>query len=232
MCALGVVMMEPCVQIGLKLVDALIQVLSERDLIEFLQDGFVEPLTDAVGLGVVNVIVGQEELIVMFVRLAAKLRAPVGQDTQHRQVMLLIERQHSIIEEISSGDRRLGGIELGMGHFAIGVDIGLLVHPTNALDGADIEGVLTAEIAGMGRFHLAAGLIVMLLLLKSLDLCLGQDDTVFSNLGLQRFQPILEVGKLMPQPDRADAEGRDKHAACATRWRCGPDHRRESPGPI
>jgi len=49
--ALVVVAMQPLVQIGLQRVDAVIELLAERDLIELLQDRLVEPLTDAVGLG-------------------------------------------------------------------------------------------------------------------------------------------------------------------------------------
>lgn len=141
----------------------------------------------------------------MLVRLAAEFGAPVGQDAQHRQIMLLIEWQHPVIEQIGSGDRRLGGVELGMGDLAIGVDVGLLIDPANAFDGADIESVLAAEIAGVSRFHLTTGLIVMLLLLEGLDLRLSQDDVIFGDFGLQCPQPVLEVGKLVPQPDRANA---------------------------
>ena len=45
-----VVVIDPFVQIDLQLLDGLINLLSESDLIELLQDSFVEPLADAVGL--------------------------------------------------------------------------------------------------------------------------------------------------------------------------------------
>ncbi len=45
---------------------------------------------------------------------------------------------------------------------------------------------------------------------------LGQDDAVLGDLGLQRLQPGLEVGQVMPQPDRADAGGRDKDTTIKT----------------
>ena len=51
MCALKVVVMQPFIQIGLKRVDAVVELLAERDLIKLLQDRLVEPLADAVGLG-------------------------------------------------------------------------------------------------------------------------------------------------------------------------------------
>ena len=43
---------------------------------------------------------GQEQLIVMFVRPAAELRATICQNAQHRQTMVFIERQDLIIEQV------------------------------------------------------------------------------------------------------------------------------------
>ena len=45
-----VVVIDPKVQIILQLVNVFIDLLAERYLIELLQNGFVEPLADAVGL--------------------------------------------------------------------------------------------------------------------------------------------------------------------------------------
>ena len=45
-----VVVIDPKVQINLQLINAFIDLLAERYLIELLQNGFVEPLADAVGL--------------------------------------------------------------------------------------------------------------------------------------------------------------------------------------
>ncbi len=46
-----IVVIDSLVQIVLQLLDGLINFLAECHLIELLQDGFVEPLADAVGLG-------------------------------------------------------------------------------------------------------------------------------------------------------------------------------------
>ena len=46
-----VVVIDPFVQIVLQLLDGLIDFPAECHLIELLQDGFVEPFADAVGLG-------------------------------------------------------------------------------------------------------------------------------------------------------------------------------------
>ena len=56
-----------------------------------------------------------------------------------------------------------------MSHFAISIDVSLLVDPPYALQGANIERVLTAEITRMGRFDPAASLIIQLLLFQRLQ---------------------------------------------------------------
>ena len=90
-----------------------------------------------------DVVDRQEELEVMLVHAPAIFSTPVGHDPQHRQVVFLMERQHAVIEQISRSDRCLGGVELGMRHLGIS----LLIDPPNALDRADVEGVMRSKIA-------------------------------------------------------------------------------------
>ena len=85
--SLIVEVVDPCMQIGLQFFQAEIQLLSERDLVELLQDGFMKSFADVVclwmahfGFGVFNVIECQVEWVVMRLRLAAVLGAAVGQD--------------------------------------------------------------------------------------------------------------------------------------------------------
>src|SRR5438309_10185048 len=52
---------------------------------------------------------------------------------------LLEERQHTVIEQIGRRDRRLSVVELGKAYLGVGVDEGLLVDASNALQIADIE---------------------------------------------------------------------------------------------
>src|SRR5438552_15006341 len=70
MWSLFVVPGDPGIEVGLQLLDTTVDAFAERHLIEFLQDGFVEALTDAVGLrasrlgaAVVDVLHGQVELV-------------------------------------------------------------------------------------------------------------------------------------------------------------------------
>ena len=54
--------------------------------------------------------------------------------------------------------------------------------------------------------NLTPGLVVQLLL-QRLDLGFSEDDAVFSNLGLQGLEPLLDVDQFVTQPDRADPTG-------------------------
>ena len=180
MSSFGVVEVDPLIQIGLQGFDSFVELLAECDLIKLLQDCFVEAFANPVGLGrfnlglgVVNVVDCQEELVVVFVDPAAVFGSAVGQNAQHRKVVFLMERQHPIVEQISRSYRRFGGVELGMCHLAIGVHIGLLIDPPDTLESANIERVLRAQIARVRGLNLATGFIVQLLLLKGLNLSFG-----------------------------------------------------------
>ncbi len=137
-------------------------------------------ITDAIGLRVIDlgldmldVIQGQIELVVMRFRLAAILGAAICQDAYHPHAQLGAEWQHPIIEQISRRDRGLGGVELGCHPLRIGIDENLPVNPANAFEGASMERVLAAEIAGMGRLDLAMSHIVVLFLFQRAYLRFG-----------------------------------------------------------
>ncbi len=61
-------------------------------------------------LRVIDVIDCQVELIVIAFRFTTVLSAPVCQNSQDWQVVALVEREYSIVEQVSRGNRRLGGI--------------------------------------------------------------------------------------------------------------------------
>ena len=87
--------------------------------------------------------------------------------------MLVVERHHSVVEDLGRGDRRLAVVELGEGHLGVGVDKGLLIDPADALQRTDIEGVLRPAIARALALELAMRLLVGLGLLERGDLRLG-----------------------------------------------------------
>ena len=56
---------------------------------------------------------------------------------------------------------------------------------------------------------------VQFLLFQRLDLGLGEDNALFGDLGLERFQPRLEVSQVVAEPDAAHPAGRHEHATLA-----------------
>ena len=59
--------------------------------------------------------------------------------------MLVVERQHLVIQQIGRGDRRLDVVQLGEADLGIGVDEGLLIDAAHPLQRADVEGVLAPQ---------------------------------------------------------------------------------------
>lgn len=53
----------------------------------------------------VDVVDGQIQLVIMLLYFTTVLRPPVGQYSQHRQSLRLIERQDAIVEQVGSRDR-------------------------------------------------------------------------------------------------------------------------------
>jgi hypothetical protein len=63
--------------------------------------------------------------------IAAELAAAVSQHAQDLDIVLLEERQHTVIEQIGGRDRRLAIVEFGEGDLGVGVDEGLLIEKTS-----------------------------------------------------------------------------------------------------
>jgi len=125
--------------------------------------------------------------------------------------VLVIEWQDPVVQEIGRRDRRLAVVELGKRDLGVGVDKGLLVDPTHALQRANIEGVLGAAVAGAFALELAMRLLVGLGLLERDDLRLGQDEAALRHLGLQRLQPLLHVLQVLALPHAPHPERRDRY---------------------
>jgi hypothetical protein len=84
-------------------------------------------------------------------RQATKLPAGIVPPYRAQQldIVLLEERQHTVIEQIGRRDGRLAVVELGKAYLGVGVDEGLLVDASNALQIADIERILGAAVTWM-----------------------------------------------------------------------------------
>ena len=63
----------------------------------------------------------------------------------------------------------------------------------------------------MGGVYLTTGLVIVLFLLQSRDLGLGQADTLLGDLVLQRLQAERKTGQTMAQRDTADSTGGDEN---------------------
>ena len=63
----------------------------------------------------------------------------------------------------------------------------------------------------MGGVYLTTGMAIVLFLLQSRDLGLGQDDTLLGDLVLQRLQAVRKTGQTMAQRDTADLTGGDEN---------------------
>ena len=109
---------------------------------------------------------GEVELVFVALVGAAIFGAAIGEHPLQHDAVLLVERDHPVVEQIGGGDRRLAVVELGEADLGVGVDEGLLVDAADALQRADIERVLRAAIAGAFGLELAMGLLVGLGLLQ------------------------------------------------------------------
>jgi hypothetical protein len=108
---------------------------------------------------VIDVLDREIQLILVPFGIAAELAAAVSQHAQELDIVLLEERQHTVIEQIGRRDRRLAVVELGKADLGVGVDEGLLVDASNALKIADIERVLGAAVTWMLALELAVRLL-------------------------------------------------------------------------
>jgi len=86
-----VVVDEPDVEVGLQLVDRLVDLLAEGDPVEFVEDGAMEALANTIGLrafglgaAVVDVLDGQIELVL--VALGAENSVPRSVSTRDNRI--------------------------------------------------------------------------------------------------------------------------------------------------
>ena len=109
----------------------------------------------------------QVELILMMLTRAAVFRAAVGENPEKINVLLLVKRQHFVVEHIGGHERILSVVEFGQGHARVSVDECLLVDLADAFDVADVVRVLRAQITRMMCLGSPVGLLVLLLAFES-----------------------------------------------------------------
>lgn len=145
--ALQVVVSHELVEVALDLGDGQIERLPSLHAEALVEQRAVHALDEAVGargshLGVamLDVLQGQQELVGMGSRLAAELPAVVGEDGLHRHAQGIVEGQHPLIEQIAGRDRHLRAVALGEGERAEGIDHHLHIDLAHPLQGAPVEG--------------------------------------------------------------------------------------------
>ena len=95
---------QPLIDVRLKRLKALVDLLAEGHAIEFVEDGLVKAFADAVGLrasylglGVLHVFNGQIQLVLMMLRLATILGPTVSENAKQLYSMLFVQRQHTVV---------------------------------------------------------------------------------------------------------------------------------------
>jgi hypothetical protein len=76
-----------------------------------------------------------------------ELGSPIRQHPQQRDLILIEEGQDLVVEQIRRINGILRGVQLGEGDRRVGIDKGLLVDASHALEGADVEGILRAQVS-------------------------------------------------------------------------------------
>src|SRR5690349_25151336 len=122
----------------------------------------------------------------MIFSLAAIFSTSICKNPQQRNCLLLEERNDFVVKHICSSDRVLTIIQLSHSHFRIGIDKGLLIDSTYALDVANVVGVLGTQIAGMFSLDFSASFPLFPLTLHGDHLRFGKNDSFLSDFGFQR----------------------------------------------
>src|SRR5262245_27226889 len=94
-----IVLDEPGVELGLKLLDPAVELLAERHAVELIEQRLVEALADAIGLRaprlgacVIDILHREVELVLVRLWLAAELGATVGEHATDHDLVLVEER--------------------------------------------------------------------------------------------------------------------------------------------
>jgi len=105
---LVVILVDPSIQILLKLFQGRVDLLPESDGIELILDGSMEAFTDPVSLrrpglrpSVIDVLQSQIKLIFVMFPGSTVFGSPVGKVTEQRDLMLLKKRDYPVIKDIS-----------------------------------------------------------------------------------------------------------------------------------
>ena len=115
-----VVVFNPFVQLFLQRFHLGIHIFSKGHLVKLLQNSFMESLADAIRLrmpgfclSMFNIIERKIQLVIVLFCLTAILRSTIREHPQQRELVLLKERKHFVIEHVSRRNWCLGRVEFG-----------------------------------------------------------------------------------------------------------------------
>jgi len=157
-----------------------------------------------------NIIELQEDLIGMNRRPPAVFPAIVSQYAFYLQIMSFVKGQDSIIEDIHSSLRKLRSVQLAKGKGAVGIHDGLKIDPSDALQGADQEGILAEEIAWVRALHPSfaeAGIGF----LQKLDLFRRKLYILAVLYLLKAKEPLIASFQIVLEPDITNRAGTHGH---------------------
>jgi len=214
----GVVGDEVGVEVGLHLVDALVELGAAHDAEVLVEERAVQALDVAVGLraahlggAVLDLLELQEQLVGMAVGPAAELAAVVREHGGDPGAQGLEGRDHVVVHDVHGGDRQLGGVQPPPGIAGEAVDDGLQIDFADALQVADEEGVHGDQVAGVPGLDLAFAELGAETL-EQPDLLVGQVELLARDVLLQAHQALVPGQEVVAAPDPAHAARRDLDA--------------------
>ena len=146
----------------------------------------------------------QVQLVRVVQRSTAVLPAVVGEEVFDLDAVLLVERQHAVVEDVDGRHRQLREVELAEGQRAVGVDDRLHVDPADTLDRPDEVRVLADQIAGRGAFDVPLGVADSrpLEAAQQLHLRFGQHASVGRRLLLEPEQAVVSEASARAEATR------------------------------
>lgn len=147
--------------------------------------------------GIINVRDRERQCILVSFGCASVFRAAIREHSIQRDLVLLEEWQHMLIEQVRGCYRCFPVRKFREPHLAVAVYEGLLVAPADALQGPDIERVLCAAVARTFALKFVMRFFVGLRLLQRKDLRLGQHEALLRHLCLQGLEPFPHGFQIM-----------------------------------